>query len=233
MSFWKNLLFKSFGFLFGKDTKNTESSSKQLMICDLRNDSDFALSVVALAAKMAKADGIATKEEALAFDAAFPIAKEDKKAFFQIFNLASASSLGFEGYAKRIRRKHSANKELLYDVLTVLFFVAAADGHIKESEKEFLKNVCKNLGLTDYDYSKIAIHFLDDEPINPYVLLGVNENDSDAIIKNAWLKIVSENHPDIFIGRGVPKEFIKLANEKTANANRAYAQIRAMRNNGK
>jgi DnaJ like chaperone protein len=37
--------------------------------------------------------------------------------------------------------------------------------------------------------------------------------------------LVRENHPDSLIGRGVPEKFVRLANEKLATINEAYAQV--------
>ena len=34
-----------------------------------------------------------------------------------------------------------------------------------------------------------------------------------------------ENHPDRLMARGVPKEFVAIANEKVAAINEAYGQI--------
>lgn len=231
MSIWKKLFRNPFQFFdMGKHSvKKEKSDSKSLMLCDITSDEDFAGSVVALAAKMAKADGIATIDEALAFEAAFPIDKSDKVAFEKLFNLAAGTTLGFEQYAKRIGRKYGNNRQILFDVMVVLFFVAIADGEVKAAERSYLEQVAKRLGLTESDFARIAAFFIKDVESNPYVVLGVHESDNDETIKKAWLEIVTRNHPDALMGRGVPKEFIKMANETTAHANAAYKTIRAER----
>ena len=231
MSIWKKLFRNPFSFSDpgANFKKPAKSANKSLIISDIRNDEDFASSVVALAAKMAKADGIATVDEAIAFEAAFPIAKEDKPAFEKLFRLAAGTTLGFEHYAKRIGKKYRENRQILFDVMAVLFFVAVADGQIKEAEKQYLINVSQYLGLSGSDYSRISSFFIKDVEPNPYVILGVHESDSDEIIKRAWLDIVTKNHPDSFMSRGEPMEFIRLAHETTAQANAAYNKIRSER----
>ena len=85
------------------------------------------------------------------------------------------------------------------------------------------------MGLSGSDYSRISSFFIKDVEPNPYVILGVHESDSDEIIKRAWLDIVTKNHPDSFMSRGEPMEFIRLAHETTAQANAAYNKIRSER----
>lgn len=227
MSVW-NKIFANAGRFFGNENRQ-KSACRDLTIANIDCDMDFTASVVALAAKMAKADGVTTLEEAQAFRAAFPINDNDKKTFEKLFTLASGSVLGYEGYAKKISRKYQGNRLLMMDILAILFLVAAADGTIKPVEKEFLSSVSKYLGMSESDYSRVSGLFLKSEELNPFVVLGVHESDDDRTIKTAWLKIVTENHPDNFLARKEPTEFVKAANEMTARANDAYAKIRAMR----
>ncbi len=229
MSIWRDIFAKAVTLFWPPSVK--PSDSKALIINPEQMDIDFASSVVALAAKMAKADGITTIEEAQAFRAAFPVNPKDEIIIDKLFSLAGSSVLGYEGYAKKIARKFPQNRVLKMDILAILFLVAAADGQIKAVEKDFLLSVSQNLGLTESDYSRVSQLFIKDENLNPYVVLGVHEEDDDAKIKSAWLKIVTQNHPDNFIARGEPKEFLRIANEQTALANAAYAKIRAQRNN--
>lgn len=224
MSIWKRL--------FDNDAKrfwDSFSNAKSKKIDNPYVDTDFAASVVALAAKMAAADGEVTSNETLAFRAAFPIAPEDEESFERLFQMAKTSVLGFDGYAKKIGKKYKLNKQILIDVLSVLFFVAAADGLIRKCEEDFLEKVSFHFGLTNSEYSRISSNYFKNKELDPYHALGVHETDDDETIRAAWLGIVAKNHPDNFVGRGEPIEFVKLANINTANANNAYAKIKAER----
>jgi DnaJ like chaperone protein len=79
------------------------------------------------------------------------------------------------------------------------------------------------------------MQYFPDREMNPYLILGIDEYATDAELKKAWLAIVNSMHPDNFIARGEPIEFVKLANQNTALANDAYRQIRMKRkaNNSK
>jgi DnaJ like chaperone protein len=57
------------------------------------------------------------------------------------------------------------------------------------------------------------------------VILGVSYVAGEEEIKQTYRRLVRENHPDSLIARGVPEEFLKLANDKLAAINNAYDQI--------
>ena len=56
-------------------------------------------------------------------------------------------------------------------------------------------------------------------------LLGVARDADMATIKAAYRKLVRENHPDALIAKGLPQEFIDLAQEKMSALNTAYERI--------
>lgn len=58
-----------------------------------------------------------------------------------------------------------------------------------------------------------------------YRLLDVDESATDAMVKRAYRRKMSANHPDRLIAKGVPEEMIKLATEKTQAIKAAYEQI--------
>ena len=60
---------------------------------------------------------------------------------------------------------------------------------------------------------------------DPYVILGIESDISDADLKRAYRRIASQNHPDRLIARGAPAEIQRLADEKMAAINIAYSQI--------
>src|SRR6056297_1152633 len=64
----------------------------------------FTIAVLALGAKMAKADGLVTRDEVTAFREVFQIAREDEEGAARVFNLARQDVAGYEEYAARIKR---------------------------------------------------------------------------------------------------------------------------------
>ena len=225
MSLWKRLLDLS-GSAFGL----TQDDNPPVDPCSPDpGDMDFAAAVVALAAKMAKADGRSTLDEAAAFRAAFPITPSDRPMFDRLFKLAQETVHGFEGYARRIGRRYVARPCLLEDVLDVLFSVAVADGALTPSEETYLARVAELFGFTETEFARLSAPFFPDRAPDPYTIIGVDISATDDDIRTAWKRLMGENHPDTFIARGVPAEFVAAAHEKAAAINSAYEAIKKSR----
>ncbi|MEQ9210373.1 MAG: DnaJ domain-containing protein, partial [Pseudomonadales bacterium] len=62
-----------------------------------------------------------------------------------------------------------------------------------------------------------------------YKALGVSSDCSDAELKKAYRKLMSENHPDKLMGQGVPEDMVKMANERSSEISKAYDLIREHR----
>ena len=88
----------------------------------------FTIAVVALAGKMAKADGVATEEEFEVFRRIFGVPPDEEANVRRVFNLARQDIAGFEHYAGQIAQLFRDNPAVLEDVLDTLFEIAKADG---------------------------------------------------------------------------------------------------------
>ncbi|MDN3720087.1 TerB family tellurite resistance protein [Roseibium salinum] len=66
------------------------------------NSVGFTVAMIALSAKMAKADGVVTTDEVLAFRELFDVPRSEEKNVARLFNLAQADVAGFEVYAKKL-----------------------------------------------------------------------------------------------------------------------------------
>ena len=59
--------------------------------------------------------------------------------------------------------------------------------------------------------------------------MGVDPDVSDEQLKKTYRRLVKEHHPDRLIAKGLPKEFIDVANERLAAINTAYDKIEKIR----
>ncbi|MEA1050590.1 co-chaperone DjlA [Lamprobacter modestohalophilus] len=62
-----------------------------------------------------------------------------------------------------------------------------------------------------------------------YAVLGVTPKDSDATIKRAYRRLLSQHHPDKLVSKGLPEEMMKMATQKTHEIRRAYEMIQSAR----
>ncbi len=58
-----------------------------------------------------------------------------------------------------------------------------------------------------------------------YRTLGVTSSTNDGEVKKAYRKLMSQNHPDKLVSKGLPEEMIKLATQKTQEIKLAYETI--------
>jgi DnaJ like chaperone protein len=189
----------------------------------------FTIALIALSAKMAKADGVVTEEEVRAFERLFRVAPEEEANVRRVFDMARRDAAGFEAYAGQIGRLFAGNPGVLEDILDALFEIAKADGVLHPGEQVFLERVAEIFGFAPNEFRRIrASHFAPDKA-DPYVVLGVAYDASDDEIKHTYRMLVRENHPDSLIGRGVPEQFVRLATDKLAAINGAYEKIVAER----
>lgn len=190
-----------------------------------RRQAAFSIAMIALSAKMAKADGIVTTDEIYAFRDLFEIPQAEQTNVARLFNLAKQDIAGFEAYAERIARLYDEDMQTLEDILDGLFHIAKADGVIHEREQAFLIRVSEIFGFDSDAYEAIELRHTDQGEGDPYRILGVSSELSLDEIKKCYRKKVSEFHPDRMIARGVPPEFISIANDRMAAINTAWEHI--------
>ncbi|MEO8422198.1 MAG: TerB family tellurite resistance protein [Hyphomicrobium sp.] len=191
----------------------------------------FTIAVTTLAAKMAKADGVALPVEERAFERVFNIPANEQKNFHRLFDLAAQDIAGYEIYAGKIARLLADEPEMLRALLECLFHVAAADGVLHPDEDIFLATVAEKFGLSRGEFLSVRAGFIND-PCSPYTILGVHPDLSDAELKLRHRALVREHHPDKLAATGVPPELRCAANRRLAAINAAYDEILADRKRG-
>ena len=186
----------------------------------------FTIAVIALGAKMAKADGQVTRDEVAAFRQVFAIPEAEEGNAAKVFNLARQDTAGFDAYAHKIRAMFRADdSKVLIDLMEGLFHIAIADGNYHDKEDDFLAQVSIIFGLSDGCFRSLRARFVDGTLPDPYLMLGVAANAPMAEVRAAWKQAVRDTHPDVMIARGVPPEAVKLAERRLIAINAAWAEI--------
>jgi DnaJ like chaperone protein len=185
----------------------------------------FTIGMIALGAKMAKADGIVTGEEVKAFKQVFHVPQSELAAVARVFNLAKQDVAGYDSYARQIARLFHAKASTLENVMDGLFHIAKADGTLHPAELIYLENVAQHFGFGAHDFARIKARHASAGADDPYLILGVERAAGLAAIKVRYRKLVRDNHPDKQIAAGVPEEMVVLATDRLARINAAYEQI--------
>ena len=185
----------------------------------------FTIGMIALGAKMAKADGIVTMDEVDAFKEVFHVPASEVQNVARVFNLAKRDVAGFDSYARQVKRLFGAGAQILEDVLDGLFHIAKADGRLDERELEYLKKVAELFGFGERDFARIKARHMQLPKDDPYRILGIEPGVSDEDLKRHYRRLVLANHPDRHIAAGMPTELIEIATKRLAAINEAYRAI--------
>jgi DnaJ like chaperone protein len=185
----------------------------------------FTIAVIALGAKMAKADGQVTRNEVAAFRQVFAIPPGEEENAARVFNLARQDVAGFEAYAGKIRAMFRDDSQVLVDLMEGLFHISVADGSWHPQEEDFLRRVAEIFGLGDRCFRALCARFVPDARPDPYDVLGIPPDATVDQARAAWKQAVRDSHPDRMQARGVPAEAVKLAEQRLVAINAAWEEI--------
>lgn len=135
--------------------------------------------------------------------------------------------------------------ELRRALLEMLIQLSLLDGVIHDAEEKVLLDVASALGVPAAMFRLLLRQLQGQQQFHQqqgasqkasqleqaYQALGVSENDSDAVIKKAYRKLISEHHPDRLIAQGAPEAVIKQATERSQVIRQAYETICEHRGN--
>lgn len=190
----------------------------------------FFVSLFSMLAKMARADGVVVEDEIRAvteFMDAIKLDAQDKQAAIKIFQSAKLNEYSIYEYASQYKK--IASEEMRLMVYATLWTVAYSDGSIHKTEDDILRKIPHSLGLDNsvyHDFSTRTLGYSKESMDKYYQLLGCSRSDTDSKVKQSYRRTISEYHPDKIQSKGLPKEFIKFANEQTKKINKAYKAIK-------
>jgi len=201
--------------------------------------------VVALMAKVAKADGHVGELEAElisnTFDdivSALDNPQKMRERLKEIFKMEKAGGHSVKELARNFLDFSDTFKQ--QKILEFLINLAFIDGTFDKTEAHVIEEVAYIFNISPNNYNRILENYknfyakrANSSSMNlkqSYELLNCKDGDSLDIVKKAYRKLVKEHHPDIVRGRGEGEEAIEKANEKLQNINAAYEQIKKVKN---
>ncbi len=188
-------------------------------------DPTFTTAVTALGAKLAKADGRAGIGEFDAFAQVFQTDAASERNIHRLYDLAQQTTHGYESYAIRLAKRYRNCPALLEDVLDGLFHIAGSDGAVTEDELGYLQSVAHLFGFSALAFRRLKATHLGHSAEDPYGVLGVAHDAPDDLVRTTWKQALIIAHPDRARARGLPSEFIEVAEAKAASINAAFDTI--------
>lgn len=206
--------------------------------------SGFVESVFAVMGAVSKADGVITRQEINMAEAMFdrfrltPTQRESAKA---AFNRGKSAGFDLDAELQRFRQICGNQPALLQMFLQVQVSAVSADGQVHPAEHDILMRVARGLGLPESLVEQLEAtlrgaaagaagqYTTANQTEDAYKTLGVSPSATDAEIKRAYRKLMSENHPDKLAGRGLPESMREMAEERTREITHAYDVVKAAR----
>lgn len=192
----------------------------------------FFNSSFAVMGHIAKSDGVVSANEikvAQDFMRQLNMNMAAKKEARVAFNRGKSPSFNLHQELQSLLQTCGAQTVLLRMFIDIQHKAAAADG-LSVSKVKLLNQINAYLGFSgSYNYEQSYPGEAKGGLEQAYNVLGVKKNDTNDVIKHAYRKLMSKNHPDKLISQGLPKEMIKIANEKTAAIQAAYQAIKKQR----
>jgi DnaJ like chaperone protein len=214
----------------------------------------FFTATFAVMGRVAKADGRVSPAEirmAEAVMAEMALDPAMRKTAIGLFDQGKSVDFDLDAVLEQFRRECHGRSTLIGMFIEIQLQAAYADGHLVAAEDALLRHICSRLGVSEFDYRRLermvraergfAGQGAGDRRGGPraetgkpgleaaYQILGVNKDASDAEVKRAYRRLLSQHHPDKLVSKGLPEEMMKMAAQKTHEIRQAYERIREVR----
>lgn len=243
--------------IFGRRYTTFSSSFGNSHANRQRAQSVFFSATFLVMGRMAKADGHVSEQEidaASAIMVNMRLSADQRQEAIKLFNEGKKPSTDIETPLREFRQAVGSSS-LIPMFLEIQLAAAYADGNITPAEQAMLTQVCSALGVSAFIFDKIHQRFLAQRAYyqqggyqqqtggfnrssasdlkQAYQILGVDSSESDANVKRAYRKLMSQHHPDKLVAKGLPEEMMEVAKQKTQEIQGAYDMVREYRKNNR
>jgi DnaJ like chaperone protein len=220
------------------DAPNEKADDEEAFQAYRRRQGQFIYHLMALGAKLAKADGPINQLERDHVDRLmrqqFRLNDKGRGDAIRIWNQAKDSERSFAAYASAFNESFGKERYQVNDMMDLLFSIAAADGRLNPREEELLLRAAHTFRISRLQYDRIKQRFFNTAPpkqaaYNPldphYAILGANQADSMDTIKQKYRALAMRWHPDKVSASGASPDALRHAKEKFQQIKEAYEQV--------
>jgi DnaJ like chaperone protein len=238
------------GFLVGNAFDRMQAKRKGPKINhDGGNPNVFFRVTFLVMGQLAKSDGRVSEEEisqARFIMDQMQLNESQRKSAIDFFNEGKSPHIDLNHELEQLIRSVGHRGSLIQMFVEIQLSVAYADGELSLQEKHILDKVCRILGINQLQFKFIhdrmrasneqfkgkfnqSFTSSGNELKTAYRVLGVSDNATNAEVKKAYRRLMSEHHPDKLVAKGLPEEMMQLAKEKTQDIQTAYDKVKKAR----
>ena len=209
---------------------------KQLVLVQAQ----FLESTFAVMGAVCKADGAVSRDEIQVAESMFArlnLSSDQRQSAMAAFTRGKAPGFDLDTEVATFARAARGHRPILLMFMQIQCAAVAADGNIHPAEHQMLVRVARGLGLSEADVAQLEALLRTGAPgpspqtklADAYAALGISSSASDAEIKQAYRRLMSQNHPDKLAGKGLPESMREMAEERSREISTAYAVIKEAR----
>lgn len=198
---------------------------------------------------LAKADGRVCKDEidmARLVMGQMDLNQKLRQTAIRLFEEGKRSGFPLDDVLDQFRQECHRRQTLIQMFVEIQIQAAYADGVLHRAEEQLLLHICQRLGIPESLFRRLEQmikaegHYAGrgdrkaPKPSRPslddaYAILMISPGSSDAEVKRAYRRLLSQHHPDKLVSKGLPEEMMKMATRKTREIRQAYEQIKEAR----
>lgn len=195
---------------------------------------------------VSKADGRVSEVEIAAAEnlmRRLELTAEERQQAIRRFNAGKQPDFQLEPSLREFAQFTVMRHDLRQMFLEILIEGAAADGQVSGAEEAVLFRAGAALGIPAQLLTAMLNAHRAARHQGPYrgpaagpgglarayATLGLKESATEAEIKRAYRKLISQYHPDRLVSRGLPEEMMEKAKERVREINVAYDALKAAR----
>ena len=250
MAWWGTFIGGTLGFVFGGPLGamvgaalggNLDRGLKMGDQASLGNQervqAAFFTTTFSVMGHVAKADGHVSAQEissAKNIMTQMQLSAPQRKAAIKFFDQGKADDFPLIDVLRQFKKECHGRRNLIRMFIEIQIATALADGKVDPGEKRVLYTIGEVLGFSRsqidhlFNIAKGAAPSANDTLTltQAYKILGVSKGSSEAEVKKAYRRLMSQHHPDKLVAKGLPDEMIKLATEKTQEIRKAYDLVK-------
>ena len=197
-----------------------------------RNQLTFFVASFSMLAKLAQSDGQITREEVNAVERFISqdlkLSSQSRKVAMDVFLAAIRSPESFEAFATQFYNEFTYNAQMMELMVDILFRVSIADAPLSNREETLIQSASIIFRFNPSQYERIKSKYVSSSE-KYYAILKSAPTDPMEQIRSQYRRLVSEYHPDKITAKGLPDEFVQLANERFREIQAAYDAIKQER----